>query len=82
MNKEEIIELVQSCQKKHDLLPLNDLMLLSKVAKVTLEMDRDTNDYYYAVKLNDLIGKEFKKEIITDNEWVLSDDGEELYNFL
>ena len=82
MNKEEIIELVQSSQKKHDMMPLNDLMELSKVAKITLEIDRDTDEYYYATKLNDLVGKEFKKEIISDNGWVLSEDKESMYNFL
>lgn len=77
MNKEELKDLIrQSTKSKKSSLSLYDLGQLQSVAKVNLMFDREENDYYYQIDLKDLVDKEFKKELITDNGWMLSEDGD------
>jgi len=76
MTKEEIIELANNSVKKKHTMPLTELMFLRQVADVNLEMDRDENEYYYKIKIDELVDKDFKKEIISDNGWEVSKDKE------
>lgn len=76
MNKQEIIELVKTSKSEKTFLPLTDLLLLKNVADVRLEMDRDENEYFYKVKIDDLVDKDLKKEVISKNSWNLSEDEE------
>lgn len=82
MNIHEIKTLIRGSTKKNDMLPLSDLAELKSIANVTLEIDRETNDYYYKVDINDLIDKEFNTTIITDNGWELSLDEQYIYLFI
>jgi len=82
MNIHEIKTLIRGSTKKNDTLPLSDLAELKSIANVTLEIDRETNDYYYKVDINDLIDKEFNTTIITDNGWELSLDEQYIYLFI
>jgi len=74
MTREEIIELVKSSKQVNSFMPLADLLLLRNVADVKLEMDRDENEYYYKVKIDDIVDKDLKKEVISNNGWELSSD--------
>lgn len=76
MDKKEIIELVKTSKSEKTFLPLTDLLLLKNVADVRLEMDRDENEYFYKVKIDDLVDKDLKKEVISKNSWNLSEDEE------
>ena len=78
MNLEEIKALVKNSGNYNESLSLSDLEKLKSIANVTLEIDRDTNDYYYKVILNELVGKEFSKELITKHKWELSINEEEI----
>jgi hypothetical protein len=82
MTKDELKALIRGSTKKNETFPLADLAKLKEVANVTLEIDRETNDYYYKVDINDLINKEFDKSIITDNSWELSLDEEHIFLFI
>lgn len=75
MTRNEIIELVRESKKTNTFMPLADLLLLRNVADVKLEMDRDENEYYYKVKIDDIVDKDLKKEVISNNGWELSSDG-------
>jgi hypothetical protein len=74
MTKKEIIEIVKTSTQKNATLPLADLLLLRDVADVKLEMDRDENEYFYKVKIDDIADKELKKEVLSNNGWILSED--------
>lgn len=74
MTKKEIIEIVKTSTQKNATLPLADLLLLRDVADVKLEMDRDENEYFYKVKIDDIVDKELKKEVLSNNGWILSED--------
>jgi hypothetical protein len=74
MTRNEIIELVKGSKKVNSFMPLADLLLLRNVADVKLEMDRDENEYYYKVKIDDIVDKDLKKEVISNNGWELSSD--------
>ena len=74
MTKQEIIDLINSNTSKKSTLSLNDLSDLKKVAYVFLGIEDDTYDYVYKVKIDELVGKEFRKELLTDYAWVLSKD--------
>ena len=82
MKLEEIKTLVKNGSNYNESLSLSDLEKLKSVANVTLQIDRDTNDYYYKVILNELAGKEFDKELITKHKWELSINEEEIKLFL
>ena len=75
MRLKDIKTLIINSTKKNETFPLIQLAELQALTTVNLEMDRDTNDYYYKVNINDLVDKVFKPEIILDNGWKLSDDG-------
>ena len=74
MTKKEIINIVKASTQKNTTLPLADLLLLRNIADVKLEMDRDENEYYYKVKIDDIVDKDLKKEVISNNGWELSSD--------
>ena len=74
MRLEELKLLIRNGVKKNETFPLFQLMKLQSVAKVDLEMDRDSDEYYYKVDLQSLVNKQFDREIITDNGWTLSED--------
>lgn len=82
MSKDELKMLIRGSTKKNETFPLADLAKLRAVANVTLEIDRETNDYYYKVNINELVDKEFETSIITDNGWELSLDEEHIFLFL
>ena len=82
MTKEEIIELANNSVKKKPTMSLTELMFLRQVADVNLEIDRDENEYYYKVKIDELVDKDFKKEIISDNGWEVSKDKEFIILFI
>lgn len=82
MTKEEIKALVRSGIRKNDTLPLSDLAALKSIANVTLEIDRETNDYFYRIYLDELVNKEFEYKLLTENGWELSLDEEQIYLFL
>jgi len=82
MTKEEIIELANKSVKKKPTMSLTELMFLRQVADVNLEMDRDENEYYYKIKIDELVDKDFKKEIISDNGWEVSKDKEFIILFI
>ena len=74
MTKQEIIDLINSNTSKKSTLSLNDLADLKKVAYVFLGIEDDTYDYVYKVKIDELVDKEFRKELLTDYAWILSKD--------
>ena len=74
MTKQEIIDLINSNTSKKSVLSLNDLADLKKVAQVFLGIEDDTYDYVYKVKIDELVDKEFRKELLTDYAWILSKD--------
>lgn len=74
MTKQEIISLINSNTSKKNALSLNDLADLKKVAYVFLGIEDDTYDYVYKVKIDELVDKEFRKELLTDYAWILSKD--------
>ena len=74
MTKQEIINLINSNTSKKTTLSLNDLSDLKKVAYVFLGIEDDTYDYVYKVKIDELVDKEFRKELLTDYAWILSKD--------
>ena len=76
MTKNEIIEIIKTSRKVNLFMPLTDLLLLRDITDVKLEMDRDENEYFYKVKIDDIVGKEIKKEILYNNNWDLSKDEE------
>ena len=74
MTKQEIIDLINGNTAKKTTLSLNDLADLKKVAYVFLGIDDDTYEYVYKVKVDELVDKEFRKELLTDYGWILSKD--------
>lgn len=74
MTKQEIIDLINGSTAKKTALSLNDLADLKKVAYVFLGIDDDTYEYVYKVKVDELVDKEFRKELLTDYGWILSKD--------
>lgn len=74
MNREEIISLVKESKATKAFMPLTDLLLLRNVADVRVEMDRDENEYFYKVKIDDLVDKDIKKEVLSENGWQISND--------
>lgn len=74
MTKQEIINLINSNTSKNNKLSLNDLADLKKAAYVFLGIDDESYDYVYKVKVDELVGKEFRKELLTDYSWILSKD--------
>ena len=82
MNKADLKKMVRNGQKKNQMMPLADLEQLKKLAKVSLEIDRESNEYYYRVAIDDLVDKEFEYRILTDNGWELSLDEEFLFLYL
>ena len=74
MTKQEIIDLINGNTAKKTTLSLNDLADLKKVAYVFLGIDDDTYEYVYKVKVDELVNKEFRKELLTDYGWILSKD--------
>jgi hypothetical protein len=82
MTKDELKVMIRNGTRKNDVFPLADLSKLKSIANVTLEIDRETNDYYYKVSINDLVNKEFDYNILTDNGWELSLDEQYIYLFL
>ncbi len=82
MNKADLKKMVRNGQKKNHMMPLADLEQLKKLAKVSLEIDRESNEYYYRVAIDDLIDKEFEYRILTDNGWELCLDEEFLFLYL
>lgn len=82
MTKDEIKDLVLNSKQTNTFMPLTDLLLLRNVADVRLEMDRDENEYYYKVKIDDLVDKDLTKEILSNNGWILSKDEEYILLFL
>lgn len=74
MTKQEIINIINSNTSKKSALSLNDLADLKKVAHVFLGIEDDTYDYVYKVKIDELVDKEFRKELLTDYAWILSKD--------
>lgn len=74
MTKQEIINLINSNTSKKSTLSLNDLSDLKKVAYVFLGIEDDTYNYVYKVKIDELVDKEFRKELLTDYAWILSKD--------
>ena len=82
MNKADLKKMVRNGQKKNQMMPLADLEQLKKLAKVSLEIDSESNEYYYRVAIDDLIDKEFEYRILTDNGWELSLDEEFLFLYL
>jgi len=82
MTKNELKVMIKNGARKNNVLPLSDLAKLKSIANVTLEIDRETNDYYYKVNINDLVNKEFEYSILTDNGWELSLDEQYIYLFL
>ena len=82
MTKDEIKGLIGGSEEKNDTLSLHDLEKLKSVANVTLEIDRDTNDYFYKVAIDDLVDREFDYTLLTSNKWDLSLDGKYIVLFL
>ena len=82
MTKTELKTMIRGSTSKNETFPLADLAKLKAIANVALEIDRETNDYYYKVDINDLVGKEFEYNIITDNGWELSLDEQYIFLFL
>jgi len=69
MNKNEIINLVKGTPNSNKSIPLADFLKLKEIAKINLEIDRNTNDYYYKVSVDDLVDKEFDVKLLTDYGW-------------
>ena len=82
MNISEIKTLIRGSTKKNETLPLADLSVLKSIANVTLEIDIESNDYYYKVEVKDLVDKDFDFTIISNNGWELSLDEQYMLLFL
>lgn len=82
MKKNEIIALIRGSTGKNEKLPLADLLKLNDVANVFFDINRETNEYFYRIKIDDLIDKEFEEGILTENGWKLSPDENEILFFI
>lgn len=78
MNKADLKKLIADNKNSNNVLSLSDLEELKKLGKVNLEINRDTNEYFYKIAIDDLINKEFDNKILTDNAWKLSIDEENI----
>lgn len=68
MTKEEISNIIGS-KSNNKKLSLADLSKLKEIANVDFELDRDNNEYYYKINLDDLINKVFDLELLTNYGW-------------
>lgn len=82
MKKDELKSLIRSGIKKNDTMPLADLAKIKSVAKVRLDIDMESNEYYYCIALDDLVNKEFDYKVLTDNGWELSLDEEKIILYI
>ena len=78
MKKQEIIDLVKNSEGKNETFPLAQLAKLKEVATVYLEMNRETDEYFYRVYIKELVNKDFDINIITENKWKVSEDEQNL----
>ena len=78
MKKQEIIDLVKNSEVKNETFPLAQLAKLKEVATVYLEMNRETDEYFYRVYIKELVNKDFDINIITENKWKVSEDEQNL----
>ena len=78
MKKQEIIDLVKNSEGKNETFPLAQLAKLKEVATVYLEMNRETDEYFYRVYIKELINKDFDINIINENRWKVSEDEQNL----
>lgn len=82
MKKDEIKALVRSSTSGTKTLPLSDLEVLKSVSNVDLDIDRETNDYFYKIKIDELVDKDFNSDILVKNNWELSLDEEYIFLFI
>lgn len=82
MTREELKQTIRGSTSKNISLPLADLAKLKAMANVRLEIDRETNDYYYHINIDDLVDKDIDISILTDNNWQLSLDEKSINLFI
>ena len=75
MTKNELIELLKdnNLNEKHH-ISAAALANIIKFANVSLQMDSDTLDYYYEVKIDELVGSEMPEEeynVMKDQGWAI-----------
>ena len=68
MTKEEISNIIGS-KSNNKKLSLADLSRLKEIANVDFELDRDNNEYYYKINLDDLTNKVFDLELLMNYGW-------------
>ena len=82
MSKDELKQIIRNNRSENNSLSLSDLYKIKSIANIKLEIDRETNDYYYKVKLDNLVNKTFDAELLTNNNWKLSTDEEYICLFI
>ena len=68
MTKEEISNIIGS-KSNNKKLSLADLSRLKEIANVDFELNRDNNEYYYKINLDDLTNKVFDLELLMNYGW-------------
>ena len=68
MTKEEISNIIGS-KSNNKKLSLTDLSRLKEIANVDFELNRDDNEYYYKINLDDLTNKVFDLELLMNYGW-------------
>ena len=82
MSKDELKQIIRNNRSENNSLSLSDLYKIKSIANIKLEIDRETNDYYYKVTLDNLVNKTFDAELLTNNNWKLSTDEEYICLFI
>lgn len=82
MSKDELKQIIRNNRSENNSLSLSDLYKIKGIANIKLEIDRETNDYYYKVKLDNLVNKTFDAELLTNSNWKLSTDEEYICLFI
>lgn len=68
MTKEEISNIIGS-KSNNKKLSLADLSRLKEIVNVDFELNRDNNEYYYKINLDDLTNKVFDLELLMNYGW-------------
>jgi hypothetical protein len=80
MNTEKILELISSSEKEDtSSIPLYDIGILKRNTDISLEMDREKNEYFYAITLESIPddNKEVN-EILSKYNWKIDTQKKEI----
>lgn len=85
MTREELEKIIGDGQPNIGKTPLTTLANIGKFVNVVLRMDRHSLDYYYSIKVDELLASEMPAELFSDfkkDGWAFSEDKSELIKYL